>query len=78
VYARGRHYPVLVRHRSAITEGLLIDRVGGPAWRRLLAYEGAEYRLARVRVRTPTRLLPARVFLPRALGATLRPWFPRR
>jgi hypothetical protein len=51
VVGRGRRYPVLIRSRVAVTDGLLIPRVGGRAWRRLIAYEGAEYRLARVRVR---------------------------
>jgi hypothetical protein len=64
VTARARRYPVLIRNRSAITEGLLIPRIGGRAWRRLIAYEGAEYRLARV-------------FLPRASGGADRSWNPR-
>jgi hypothetical protein len=78
VYARGRRYPVLVRNRTAVTEGLLIARVNGRAWGRLFAYEGTEYRIARLRVRTDGRHpVLARVFLPRALGDTSRDWFPR-
>lgn len=83
VYARGHRYPVLVRDPNGVVDGLLILRLSARERARLGVYEGSQYRLARVRVRTlhsgrPMKrpLVWAGVFVACGLGATARPWVP--
>lgn len=79
VWARGRRYPVLVRDPESAVDGLLLSRLSARARARLAAYEGAEYRLARVRVAAladGAKRVWARAFMARALGTTRRPWMP--
>jgi hypothetical protein len=51
VVLRGTSYPTLVAAPGAVTEGALL-RVAPVVLARLAAYEGAEYRLVPLRVRT--------------------------
>jgi len=46
----GRPYPVIVHAPGAETAGLLARAIDRAGWRRLLAYEGDEYRVIAVRV----------------------------
>ncbi|MGE5537198.1 MAG: gamma-glutamylcyclotransferase family protein [Gemmatimonas sp.] len=75
VFARGRRYPVVVRARAAEVPGLLVPRMSASACRRVLIYEGSDYRRIRMRVRgvgpRPTLVW---VFVGRTLGATRRAW----
>jgi hypothetical protein len=59
---RGTPYPTLVRQPGAVTAGALL-RIGPAAFRRLAAYEGAEYRLAPVRPVTPRGPVRARAWI---------------
>ncbi|SDE26825.1 gamma-glutamylcyclotransferase family protein [Belnapia rosea] len=59
---RGTRYPTLVPHPGAMTEGALL-RAGPAAFRRLAAYEGAEYRLTPVRPMTPRGPVRARAWI---------------
>lgn len=54
VVLAGTPYPTLLRDRRAATQGAVL-RVGAAAMARLGAYEGALYRLRRVRVLTERR-----------------------
>jgi hypothetical protein len=79
VRARGRRYPVLIRDPEGAVDGLLLIRLSAQERARLGVYEGGEYRLARVRVRSlgkGSKWVWARAFMARALGATRRPWMP--
>ncbi|WP_439598597.1 gamma-glutamylcyclotransferase family protein [Falsiroseomonas sp.] len=55
---RGAPYPTLRRARHHLVPGLVLRLAGAPL-RRLIAYEGAAYRLRPVRL-LPVRLLPGR------------------
>ena len=59
---RGTPYPTLIRQPGAVTEGALL-RPGPAAFRRLAAYEGAEYRLTPVRPLTPRGPVCARAWI---------------
>lgn len=79
MWARGRRYPVLVRDPEGAVDGLLLSRLSARDRARLAVYEGAEYRLARVRVAAladGAKRVWARAFMVRGLGATRRPWMP--
>jgi len=79
VWARGRRYPVLIRDPDGAVDGILLTRLSARDRARLGAYEGAEYRLARVRVEAlgeRAKRVWARAFMARTLGATRRPWMP--
>ena len=79
VQARGRHYPVLIRDPGGAVDGLLLPKLSARERARLKVYEGSEYRLVRMRVRSLQRgnpLVWTHVFMARGLGATKRPWVP--
>lgn len=66
VYARGRAYPVLVPGRGDAAPGVLAHGLDRDGVRRLVAYEGAGYRLARLTVTLADgSRVAAAVFLPR-------------
>lgn len=64
-------YPTLRRAFRARVDGAVIE-VSAPALRRLIAYEGAAYRLARVAVRTARGKTAASAWIAPAI--TARPW----
>ncbi|MGK7868242.1 gamma-glutamylcyclotransferase family protein [Falsiroseomonas sp. E2-1-a20] len=59
---RGTAFPTLVRARGCRTEGVLL-RLRGAPMRRLMAYEGAAYRLRWIRVRTARGPRQARAWM---------------
>ena len=64
VRVAGRDYPMLVPHPTGRVVGVLARKLGGQALRRLVVYEGAEYRLVRMVVADRCgRSILARVFL---------------
>ena len=66
VYACGRAYPVLVPGRGDAAPGVLARSLDRDGVRRLIAYEGAGYRVSRVTVRlADDSRVAAGVFLPR-------------
>ncbi|HET6183297.1 MAG TPA: gamma-glutamylcyclotransferase family protein [Acetobacteraceae bacterium] len=64
-------WPTLCPARGAMTQGAVAE-VGAAALRRLIAYEGADYRLARVVVRCGRRSIPAAAWI--AGDGGRRPW----
>lgn len=69
VYGPGRSYPFLVPARGYAAPGLIADRVTAPLLARLKAFEGAEYRIGPVTVRSMDGHCRVAAFLPRiALG----------
>ena len=76
VALRGAPYPTLVRARRGGVAGLLV-LARGAALRRLVAYEGAAYRLARVRVLTRRGRCAAAAWIAAPMLADAgRPWGP--
>jgi gamma-glutamylcyclotransferase (GGCT)/AIG2-like uncharacterized protein YtfP len=71
VTLRGTPYPTLRRARGGAVSGAVVD-VPAPVLRRLVAYEGPTYRLARVVVQTASGKTAARAWI--APGGTRRPW----
>jgi gamma-glutamylcyclotransferase (GGCT)/AIG2-like uncharacterized protein YtfP len=71
VALRGTRYPTLRRDRRGAVVGAVVD-VPAPMLRRLVAYEGPAYRLARVVVRTASGKTAAYAWI--APGGTRRPW----
>ncbi len=70
VYARGRDFPILVPERGAAAPGMVAEGLGRGAVRRLIAYEGAGYRLALLAVKFSDRAgkeCRAVAFLPRGM-----------
>lgn len=59
----GRSYPILRSAAGHRADGILVHGLGLDAERRLIAYEGANYRLADTRVTTGRGTKAARVFL---------------
>ena len=71
---RGTPYPTLIPRPGARVAGRLI-RPSPAAFRRLVAYEGACYRLVPVRARVDGRARWARAFVvPRRMADALRGW----
>jgi hypothetical protein len=72
----GRGYPMLLAHGCGRVEGILIDGLDAPAARRLVVFEGAEYRLMRLAViDSRGRAVAAATFLSqRRAAATHRAW----
>jgi gamma-glutamylcyclotransferase (GGCT)/AIG2-like uncharacterized protein YtfP len=71
VALRGTRYPTLRRDRQGAVTGAVVD-VSAPVLRRLIAYEGPVYRLARVVVQTASGKTAAYAWI--APGGTRRPW----
>jgi hypothetical protein len=70
---RGASYPMIVPRAGAMVHGILAAGLDPAACRRLIAYEGSDYVLVRVRVACADgRVRDARVFAPRP-GGRLRP-----
>lgn len=66
MFAAGRDFPVLVPGHGAKAPGLLVSGFTRRGLRRLIAYEGGDYRLGRIRVVVAGhKPVVARVFLPR-------------
>jgi gamma-glutamylcyclotransferase (GGCT)/AIG2-like uncharacterized protein YtfP len=68
---RGTRYPTLRRDRQGAVSGAVVN-VPAAVLRRLVAYEGPAYRLARVVVRTASGKTAAYAWI--APGGTRRPW----
>jgi len=71
VALRGTRYPTLRRDRQGAVTGAVVD-VPAPVLRRLVAYEGPTYRLARVVVQTAAGKTAAHTWI--APGGTRRAW----
>jgi gamma-glutamylcyclotransferase (GGCT)/AIG2-like uncharacterized protein YtfP len=71
VALRGTRYPTLRRDRNGAVSGVVVD-VPAPVLRRLVAYEGAAYRLARVVVQTAGGNTAAYAWI--APGGVRRAW----
>jgi hypothetical protein len=72
----GVSYPMIVRARNHRVEGILMHGVDGRARDLLQRYEGDEYTIMNVEVRTADSVLTAKMFAPRP-GVTVRgrgPW----
>lgn len=64
VFVAGRHYPMLLPHASGWVDGLLVSGVDPESLHRLQVYEGWEYSLTPMRVRTQSgRTVMAHVFM---------------
>ncbi len=76
VHVAGRHYPMLLSHASGWVDGLLVTRVEPEAVHRLQVYEGWEYALHPIRVRTHSgAVVMAHVFLcPPSIRPDPRQW----
>ena len=76
VAVAGRDYPTLVRRPASRVAGVLTAPLDAEAIRRLCRYEGPEYRLRPIRVRSDEEgPLAALVFLCRPkIAAGRRPW----
>lgn len=78
VPVRGRSYPMLIPDRQGRAEGVLAQDVGPAALRRLIGYEGPEYRLATATTVFKAGALPvkARLFMtrPGVAGDDSRSW----
>lgn len=81
VYRRGAWYPVLVEAAGEKVDGILMGGLGREDAQRLEAFEGEDYALAVLAVRTghregvAARVFMARVFMARAgVPATAEPW----
>jgi hypothetical protein len=76
VHVAKRDYPMLVPYSAGRVEGILAHDVGADAVRRLIAFEGAEYRLVSVLVADPRgHLVSAAAFLSdRSVGPNRRAW----
>jgi hypothetical protein len=76
VFRRGASYPVLRVAAGAMTPGDLVSGLTARELRRLVAYEGRDYRLARLAVRLRDgRVRPALVFMPKDSSLASRtPW----
>jgi gamma-glutamylcyclotransferase (GGCT)/AIG2-like uncharacterized protein YtfP len=71
VAMRGGRYPTLRRQRGGLVHGAVIPAPAA-VLARLMAYEGAAYRLVRVVVDTPNGKTAARTWI--APGGTRLPW----
>jgi hypothetical protein len=72
----GVTYPMIVRARNHTVEGILMHGIDRRAHEMLQAYEGDEYAMIGVEVRTAASTISARMFVPRP-GRPLRgrgPW----
>jgi hypothetical protein len=64
VVVAGRTYPTLIRRTGGWVAGRLLAGLGREDWRRLVRYEGRDYRLRRMSVRRADgRLVAAHLFL---------------
>jgi hypothetical protein len=64
VHVAGRHYPMLLPHASGWVDGTLVTGVDPEAVHRLQVYEGWEYALHPIKVRTNSgHIVMAHVFL---------------
>ncbi|MBL6459312.1 gamma-glutamylcyclotransferase [Belnapia sp. T6] len=70
---RGTPYPTLAPRPGAVTEGAVL-RASPAAFRRLAAYEGAEYQLVPVRVETALGPCWARAWVAPYWRAGPEPW----
>jgi hypothetical protein len=76
VALRGQPYPTLLRASRGAVAGLVVTLAGAPL-RRLMAYEGAAYRLRSLRLRRPgARPLALAWIAAPSLAASGRPWIP--
>ena len=76
VYVAGRHYPMMLPHASGWVEGTLVRGVDPESLHRLQVYEGWEYGLHPIKVRsTSGAMVMAHVFLcPPHITAHKRDW----
>jgi gamma-glutamylcyclotransferase (GGCT)/AIG2-like uncharacterized protein YtfP len=74
VALRNRRYPTLRRHRAGIVRGALFVATAR-VLARLAVYEGPDYRLTRVVVRTTSGKTAAHTWI--APGGTCLPWMAR-
>jgi Gamma-glutamyl cyclotransferase, AIG2-like len=75
----GFSYPLVLRRRGQSVEGVVVERASRAELRRLIEYEGEDYRLSRATAAIGDgRLLPVFLFTPRPgrLKPTGRPWRP--
>jgi hypothetical protein len=76
VFVAGRHYPMLLPHASGWVEGTVVNGLDTEAVHRLQVYEGWEYALAPLKVRTASgQMVMANVFIcPPHIEADKRGW----
>lgn len=76
VFVAGRHYPMMLRHASGWVEGTLASGLDAGTVHRLQLYEGWEYSLHPIKVRTASgAALMAHVFLcPPEIAPEMRDW----
>lgn len=76
VFVAGRHYPMLLPHASGWVEGTLVTGLDAETVHRLQVYEGWEYDLHPVKVRTHAgQSVLAHIFLcPQGIAADRREW----
>ncbi len=76
VFVAGRHYPMLLAHASGWVDGTLVSGLDAETVHRLQVYEGWEYTLTPLRVRTASgQTVLAQVFMcPPHVAADRRPW----
>lgn len=65
VYGPGRAYPFLIRARGCAAPGLIADRITAALLARLKSFEGPEYRIGPVTVRSDEGSCRVAAFLPR-------------
>ena len=65
VAVRDARYPALVPAEGSTCEGVVVDGIDGRMERRLVHYEGPQYRQAAVEVAVQADARPARVFVPK-------------
>ncbi len=76
VFVAGRHYPMLLAHASGWVDGTLVSGLDAETVHRLQVYEGWEYSLSPLRVRTASgQTVLAQVFMcPPHVAPDRRPW----
>jgi AIG2-like family. len=76
VFVAGKHYPMLLPHASGWVEGTLASGLDAATLHRLQVYEGWEYTLQPIKVRTASgHAVMARVFLcPPHVVPEMRDW----
>lgn len=76
VFVAGRHYPMLLKHNSGWVDGTLVKGLDAERIHRLQVYEGWEYTLQPIQVRTASGgMVMAHVFLcPPHIAPDRRSW----
>lgn len=75
VAVREARYPALVPAEGRSCDGVVVENIDGRMERRLVHYEGPQYRQAAIEVTVHGKIKPARVFVPKAgMAFDTREW----